>query len=167
MYLAQTGLFRARWTNDIHEEWIRSVLREFPDLTREKMERVRDLMNSAVRDCLVDDYQRLVPSLTLPDPDDRHVLAAAIQCKANVVLTLNTRDFPATFLAPLGIEALPPDEWIMRLIALDPEGVYGAFRTQRASLKKPPMSPEQFLGVPSFAALPRTLEHMRTVLERI
>ena len=53
MYLALTDLFQAKWTDAIHEEWMRSVQRDYPDITREKVERVRDLMNAHVRDCLV------------------------------------------------------------------------------------------------------------------
>jgi len=73
MHLALTDLFRAKWTDAIHEEWIRSVLENRLDLTREQLERTRQLMNAHVRDCLVTNYEDLIPVLTLPDPDDRHV----------------------------------------------------------------------------------------------
>lgn len=63
MYLALTGLIRARWTDAIHEEWMRNVVRDYPDITREKAERVRDLMNAHVRDCLVTGYEDLIPAL--------------------------------------------------------------------------------------------------------
>jgi hypothetical protein len=77
MHLALTDLYRARWTNQIHEEWIRSVLINRPDLTRAQLERTRDLMNAHARDALIENFEDLIPSLSLPDPDDRHVLAAA------------------------------------------------------------------------------------------
>lgn len=79
MHLALTDLFRAKWTDQIHDEWIRSVLEQRPDLRREQLERTRQLMNAHVRDCLVTGYEDLIPALSLPDPDDRHVLAAAIR----------------------------------------------------------------------------------------
>lgn len=44
MRLALTDRFRARWTEDIHEEWIRNVLVNRPDLTREQLDRTRTLM---------------------------------------------------------------------------------------------------------------------------
>ena len=69
MYLAMTGLYRARWTNDIHEEWMRNVQRDYPDVTRQQAERIRDLMNAHIVDCLVTGYETLIPSLALPDPD--------------------------------------------------------------------------------------------------
>ncbi len=66
MYLAMTGLYRARWTNDIHEEWMRNVQEDYPDVTRYQAERIRDLMNAHVADCLVTDYESLIPSLRCP-----------------------------------------------------------------------------------------------------
>ena len=82
MYLAVTDLYHARWTNDIHEEWMRNVVKDHADIPREQVERIRDLMNVHVRDCLVSGYESLIGGLSLPDPDDRHVLAAAILCGA-------------------------------------------------------------------------------------
>ena len=77
--LAQAGLLHARWTDDIHEEWIRNVLTNNPQLARQRLERTRSLMDGAVRDCIVTGYSDLVGSLALPDEDDRHVLAAAMR----------------------------------------------------------------------------------------
>ena len=94
MWLGLSDLCRPRWSNDIHEEWIRSVLANRPDITRERLERTRDLMNSNVRDCLVTGYEPLIDGLTLPDADDRHVLAAAIRADADVIVTFNLTDFP-------------------------------------------------------------------------
>jgi len=76
MHLALAAIYRAHWTNAIHEEWIRSVLKNRPDLTRVQLERTRDLMNAHARDALIQGFEDLIPSLSLPDPDDRHVLAA-------------------------------------------------------------------------------------------
>jgi hypothetical protein len=69
MYLAMTDLFRARWTEAIHEEWMRNVQKDYPDITREKAEHIRDLMDAHVCDCLVTGYEGLIPALTLPDAD--------------------------------------------------------------------------------------------------
>ena len=87
MNLAITDLFRAKWTDEIHDEWIRNVLLNRPDLTNDRLQRTRALMNSHVRDCLVIGYQDLIPSLILPDMNDRHVLAAAICAGADVIVT--------------------------------------------------------------------------------
>src|SRR5438067_10785424 len=103
--LAQAGLVRARWTDRIHDEWLRNVLKDNPQLSPERLARTRTLMNEAVRDCLVTGYEDLIESLTLPDPDDRHVLAAAIRAGASVIVTYNLADFPAGELARFEIEA--------------------------------------------------------------
>src|SRR5712691_5675823 len=108
--LAQAGLVRARWAEAIHEEWIRNVLKDNPRLSAERLARTRALMNEAVRDCLVAGYEDLIASLSLPDPDDRHVLAAAIRASADVIVTYNLTDFPAAMLARFDIEAQHPDD---------------------------------------------------------
>ncbi|WP_164104374.1 PIN domain-containing protein [Candidatus Laterigemmans baculatus] len=115
MRLALTELFRARWTNQIHDEWIRNVLADRPDLTAEQLERTRELMNAHVRDCLVIDYEDMIEGLDLPDRDDRHVLAAAIRTRASVIVTFNLSDFPPAYLAKHGLEAQHPDEFITHL----------------------------------------------------
>jgi predicted nucleic acid-binding protein len=89
MRLTLTDLYRASWSNQIHNEWINAVLRNRPDLSKAQLERTRSLMNAHVRDALVDGYQTLIPALELPDPDDRHVLAAAVQCGADLIVTFN------------------------------------------------------------------------------
>lgn len=76
--LAMTELFRARWSDHIHGEWMNGVVRNRPDIPIEQLDRTRKLMNQAVPDCLVTGYEELMDSLQLPDPNDRHVLAAAI-----------------------------------------------------------------------------------------
>ena len=82
MQLALTGLFQARWTDRIHDEWTRNVLKNRPDLTVAQLNRTRAMMNAAVEDVVLE-YEYIIPSLELPDTDDRHVLAAAIAAKAN------------------------------------------------------------------------------------
>ncbi len=78
MHLALTDLFKARWTDQIHAEWINALLRR-DQYDRKILERTRDLMDSSVRDAKVIGYEWLIDSLDLPDPNDRHVLAAAIK----------------------------------------------------------------------------------------
>ena len=128
MHLALTDLFRAKWTEAIHDEWIRNVLHDRPDVTAEQLARTRRLMNAHVRDCLVSDYEGLIPSLDLPDPDDRHVLAAAIRGRADVIVTMNLKDFPTSALAPYGIKAQHPDEFVLHLLGTSEAKVIGAVR---------------------------------------
>ena len=123
MQLALSDLFSARWTNQIHDEWIRNVLANRPELKRHQLERTCRLMNAHVLDSLVTGYENLIDALTLPDPDDRHVLAAAIRSGADVIVTYNLDDFPKRVLHPLGIEAQHPDLFVTRLLDRDQPAV--------------------------------------------
>jgi predicted nucleic acid-binding protein len=145
MWLALSGRFRARWSATIHAEWTRNVLANRPDLSPEQLDRTVSLMNSAVPDALVTGYEPLIGGLTLPDRNDRHVLAAAIRCNASVIITFNEKDFPSESLAPFGIESQHPDEFVSYLIDLDAAAVVAAAQRQRAMLKRPPMSVESYL----------------------
>ncbi|MBH1988722.1 MAG: hypothetical protein I8H75_03145 [Myxococcaceae bacterium] len=89
MHLAMTGIFKARWTEQIHDEWMRNVLIQRPDLNKQQLERTRELMNLNALDCLVEGYHPIIPGLVLPDLDDRHVLAAAIRSSSSIILTYN------------------------------------------------------------------------------
>lgn len=161
MNLAITDLFRAKWTDEIHDEWIRNVLKNRPDLTNERLQRTRDLMNSHVRDCLVSGYQDLIPSLTLPDENDRHVLAASICAGADVIVTYNLSDFPVATLEQYGIEAQHPDEFITHLIDLAPSVVCEAVKRQRMSLKNPPQSVKELLAAYERQGLAQTVAELR------
>ena len=143
--LALAGLVRARWTDAIHEEWMRNVVQNQPTVTREKAEKVRDLMNLNVPDCLVTGYDNLIDRLTLPDPNDRHVLAAAIHVGAEALVTFNLKDFPANTLATHGIVAMHPDEFVAVLFDAAPRPVCIAVKQQREGLRNPPKTAEELL----------------------
>lgn len=98
--IAQAGLVQAKWTDQIVDEVFRNLTANRPDLDPERLARTRELMNKAVRDCLVTGYEPLIDALELPDPDDRHVLAAAIKARAQVIVTNNLKDFPPRALEP-------------------------------------------------------------------
>lgn len=89
----QPHLVQAKWTSEILDEMARALRKNRPDITEEKTARLCQLMNDAVRDCLVTGYQPLIEALSLPDPDDRHVLAAAIKVNAQLIVTRNRKDF--------------------------------------------------------------------------
>ena len=107
MRLALTDLYRARWTDMIHDEWTRNVLKQRPDLKAEDLERTRSLMNAHVRDSLVTGFEHLIPAVELPDADDRHVVAAAIHGGASLIVTFNLKDFPSERLKPYNLAAQP------------------------------------------------------------
>jgi predicted nucleic acid-binding protein len=165
--LAQAGLIQARWTAEIHDEWMRNVLANNPKLTRERLERTRSLMDSAVRNCLVTDYADLVDSMILPDPDDRHVLAAAIRAGAEVIVTYNLGDFPADALSAHGLRAQHPDDFITHLLDVAPGTVCTAAKNQRTSLRSPPKSVDEFLAILEKLGLQRTVIVFRQFPELI
>jgi hypothetical protein len=146
LQLAAMDIFRGKWTADIHREWIEALLRNEPHRDRAKLERTRDLMDQATRDCLVTGYEGLIPSLTLPDPDDRHVLAAAIVERCDCIVTQNLRDFPAAALAPFGIETQHPDEFLLNQMNLAPGAFLSAVRKVRLRLKKNPLTAADYLS---------------------
>jgi hypothetical protein len=118
LWLAATRLFRVRWTDQIHEEWIENRLHRYPDLNRAQLERRRKRMDTEFPDSLVTDYEGLITGLSLPDLNDRHVLAAAITCRAHVLVTANLRHFPESSLAQYSILAQHPDDFILDQIDL-------------------------------------------------
>lgn len=103
-------------------------------------------MNEAVLDCLVTGFESLEGGLrALPDPNDRHVLAAAIHCSAQEIVTFNLRHFPETVLRPYGICAIHPDEFVEHLLDLNAEVVCEAVRRVRQRLANPPRSAEEMI----------------------
>lgn len=145
LQLAVEDLFRAKWTADIHREWIEALLKKEPHRDRAALERTRDLMDEATRDCLVTGYEHLIPGLDLPDPDDRHVLAAAIAGRCDVIVTQNLKDFPQEVLAPYGIESQHPDDFLSNHLNLSPGQFCAAVGKVRARLKKPAYSVKEYL----------------------
>ncbi|MCA0296109.1 MAG: PIN domain-containing protein [Actinobacteria bacterium] len=113
--VAMAGLVRARWTDAILDEVFEHLSANRPDLDPERLDRTRMLMNKAIRDVLVEGYEPRMARLKLPDPDDRHVLAAAIQAKASVIVTSNTKDFPMSVLDQYGIVVQRPDDFLLGL----------------------------------------------------
>lgn len=167
MRLALTDLFKARWTDDIHNEWITALLRETNDdgtqrYKEEVLYRTRDLMDKGVRDAKVTGYEYLIPSIELPDSDDRHVVAAAIHAKADAIVTYNLKDFPQEYLVEnFDIEIIHPDDFFRSQLDLNTGLAVKAFQNQFASLKKPPLTPEEFLTRLQKAQLVQTANFLK------
>lgn len=159
--VGQTGLFAARWTEAILDEVIDSILRRHPELDRPRLVRTRELMCEAIPDCLVTGYERLIEGLDLPDPDDRHVLAAAIRAHAQVIVTANLSDFPPEQLSPYFIEAQSPDEFVLYLVDLAPGTVAAIAQQQADALQKPPQTLDDLLERLAGNGLPRAVAALR------
>ena len=143
--LANARLFQPLWSAAIHDEWMRSVSAERPDVPFRRLERARDEMNGAFPEAAVTGYGSLVSGIDLPDPGDRHVLAAAIHGRADVIVTFNLRHFPDGALEPRGVVARRPDDFAAALFESSPGAAVAAARSHRAALKNPPRSPEEHL----------------------
>jgi len=145
MELYLQGLFRAKWSYRVHQEWITALLREKPHLLLESLEKRRDMMNQNAGDCLVTGFETTIESLTLPDPDDRHVLAAAIHAGAGLIVTSNLKNFPKETLSSYGIQAQSLDNFVIDLFDLNYKAVLKAAKLHRAKLKNPPKDQYEYL----------------------
>lgn len=156
MELALTEIYRAKWSNRIHDEWIRNVLKSRPDITKDKLERTKQMMNMHVLDALVENFEDVEKILTLPDPNDTHVLAAAIVSKADVIVTFNLKDFPHDQLIKYNVKAQHPDLFLMHLSNLDETSFLMAVKNTRLRLKNPPKSVDEYLIILKKQGLPKT-----------
>jgi predicted nucleic acid-binding protein len=143
--LAQAGLVEAKWTEQILDETFRNLKLNRADLDPVKLDRTRALMNRAVRDVMVTGYEPLIDALELPDPDDRHVLAAAIKARAQLIVTDDLKDFPQQKLAPWNVEALSADDFVLDLIDLNQQGVYAQVQRMADAWQNPPGSVDDVL----------------------
>lgn len=160
MRLAKTDLFAARWTTQIQDEWMRNLLAVRPELA-EKLPRTVALMNQAIPDALITDYEPMIEGLCLPDPGDRHVLAAAIRAGAQLIVTFNLQDFPESESGRFGVEAVHPDVFITQQFDLHEGKILDAVRAHRRALRNPPRSVDEYLGTLAEQKLVVTVERLR------
>ena len=144
--LAAAGLYRPRWTARIEGEWVAALLAARPELAPERLAQTCAAMTRAFPDAAVTGFEAHELGLSLPDPDDRHVLAAAVEGGAGEVVTWNLRDFPEEALRPLGIEAVSPDAFVGSMVEADPGRVAGVLRHHRAGLLRPPLTAAEYLS---------------------
>lgn len=145
--LAEVCLYRPKWSEEIEDEWLRNLHKNRADIPSSNLERTAILMNRAFPDAKVEGYNALIQSLTLPDPDDRHVLAAAILGKADVIVTSNLSDFPNEELIKFNVQAISPDEFVLNLIDLDGGKAKNALENMQARRKNPPVTIEELINM--------------------
>ncbi|MFC3453611.1 PIN domain-containing protein [Amycolatopsis speibonae] len=164
--IGQSGFIQAKWSEEILDEVFRNLKRNRPDLDPGKLDRTRTLMNASVRDCLVTGYEPLVAVLDLPDPDDRHVLAAAIKARARVIVTENLRDFPERILGHWNIEAQCADDFVLDRIDLSERMVVDAVRQIVASRRAPSTSTSDVLDALERSGLRKVVAALRPIATR-
>lgn len=162
--IANTGVVRVRWSEQILDECFRSINEQRPEIPTEVLDRTRRLMCEAVPDCLVAGYEHLVAGLDLPDPDDRHVLAAAIRGNAQAIVTFNLRDFPDHVLERYDIEAKHPDEFVLDCIDLAPGAVVKCVTDQAGALHRPPVLIPELLDTLRRLGLVQSVARLRDLL---
>jgi predicted nucleic acid-binding protein len=167
MRLIVEKVFIARWSDAIHEEWQRNLLDARADMTLQKLKRVQALMELHAPTARVTHFEELIPQLQLPDPDDRHVLAAAMAGHARYLVTFNLKYFPNRVLEPYKIQVIHPDEFLILLLETKLPDILTAIKKQREALKNPVVNVESFLGVLKNLGLKKVTEVLRLHSEQI
>jgi predicted nucleic acid-binding protein len=144
---AVDGIYSARWTDEIHDEWTRNLLANIPEIPPQRLQQTRRLMEMALPDARITGFHHHIDGLNLPDPQDRHVVAAAIKANASLILTWNLRDFPASALKEHALECLTPDAFLASLYDRTPELIVATLSNARRNLSKSGVSALGFLDI--------------------
>lgn len=161
--LAQTGLFRARWSDDVHDEWIGAILKKRRDLSQADLQPTRKLMDEAVPGALVQDYSHLISEIRLPDKEDRHVVAAAAKSGCSVIVTFNLKDFPEIELSKYGLHAKHPDEFLLDVADIDTRAFADAVKADREHYVDPPLSADDYENDLRMANCPQTADFLKGI----
>lgn len=164
MWLALYELYSPKWSQEILEEFCQIFPKRNSQYSLDRIRNQISMMNNACPDAEVKNYETLISSINLPDPDDRHVAAAAVKCNANVIVTHNLKDFPNHYLEKLGLRAVDPDTFIADMIDLSPNQCCEAFRQMVLSKRKPPYDEPQYLEILRKNGLKQTVEELSKYL---
>ncbi len=154
---AERELYRPLWSGRILAEAADAVVEIHPDISPEQIKKRFADMEDAFEDARVDGWEDLEDTVTLPDPDDRHVVAAALRGRADAIVTANIRHYPVDILGPLNIEVIHPDDFLLDQLDLAPRIVLEVLREQAAHTRRPPLTPVDLItrlaksGVQGFA----------------
>jgi hypothetical protein len=154
-----------RWTEAAHLEWTQALIRSRPDLAG-RVERTRGIVVEALPEAMVRGYAHRIDDLDLPDPNDRHVLAAALECGAQMILTFNLRHFPKEAM-PTGVATVHPDAFLSLILAADSASVLAAVRKVRHRMANPQMTPSEYLDALLRAQLPLTVMALESFQDQI
>jgi predicted nucleic acid-binding protein len=147
--VAEAGVYRPLWSPMVMTELERNLARR--GLNQKQIAHRLDQMNGAFPDALVVGYEALISKMT-NDPKDRHVLAAAVRGGAEVLVTENIRDFPATAVRLYNIKVVSQDAFLLDALDLQPAGVLAALRRQASRYHREPRTIESLLAILGGAA---------------
>lgn len=162
LWFANYDLYTPQWSENICSEWITVMKRK--GISDEESIKRSSIINKAFPDALVENYTSLIDHLTLPDIDDRHVLAAAIKTNANLIITNNLKDFPEKYLANYGLKAKSPDDFLTDIIDLNPNIALEAFKSLVLNKKNPPYDEFEVLDIFRNNGLENTANYLHALL---
>ena len=167
--LAVDGLYTAKWTKRIDEEWVGALLKSHHNFSPEQVSRRLNALHAAITDWEIEEtlYSDLIEVLNLPDPNDRHVLAAAIAGHADCIVTFNAKDFPCLEIEKRGIEVLHPDDFISLQLTLEPVVALTAIKHIRARFKNPPKTAQEFIELLERVGLVGSADKLKDAIELI
>ena len=161
-WFAFYDLYSPKWSSNIFDEWI-SVMERKGVSFEEAQKRVQ-VANKAFPDALVSNYDGLIKGLVLPDPDDLHVLAAAIKINANVIVTNNLKDFPEDYLESFGLKVKSADDLLTDIIDLNHEEAVKAFKEMVLNKKNPELDEYQVLDLLRKSGLIETANFLNALI---
>ena len=164
LYLASQKIYQPKWSAEINDEWVRNLLLNRSDLSNAQLQKTVNAMNRAFPEANTGKSPSIIKQLTLPDPNDRHVLATTIKSKAKKIITANLKDFPIKYLQQFNIQAQHPDKFITELINTYPKESLTAFHQQVNNLKNPPLSAEDVLNSLNKCGLEQAVLKLRDLL---
>lgn len=165
IWLSIHDLYTPKWSGKLLEEFTLIFQKKKMDLLPEQISRQVQLINKACPHALVEKYENLIPTVSLPDENDRHVVAAAIKCNANVIVTYNLKDFPKEYLESVGLSAVDPDTFIADMIDLSPEKCCDAFREMVLTKNKPPYEEREYIEILRRNKLTQTANELQKYLD--
>lgn len=159
--LASDGIYHVKWTTEITQEWSRNLVADRPDIAS-KIDRLVELVNLSVQDCLVEGYEYIIPTIELSDLNDRHVVAAAVVGHADAIVTFNLKDFPAELIDKFGVDVQHPDDFLMNQLQLRQFDALEVMRKVRGRYRNPQLSAKEFIELVSRNGLPQTAQYLQT-----
>lgn len=162
LWFAFYELYTPKWSKNIFTEWVNVMVRKGVDI--EEATKRANVMNVAFPDALVQNYEPLIESLTLPDIDDRHVLAAAIKTNANLIVTNNLKDFPEEYLSSFDLKAKSADDFFTDIIDINQELSVQAFRRLVLQKKNPPYNEFEVLDIFRNNGLKDTADYLHALI---
>jgi predicted nucleic acid-binding protein len=165
LWLSLYELYSPKWSTQLLDEFKAIFAKKKISLTKAQINQQVQLMNKACPSALVTNYHHLINNIKLKDENDRHVVAAAIKCNANVIVTYNLKDFPQQYLSEMGLNAIDPDTFIADMIDLAPTKCCEAFQKMVLTKNKPPYEEKEYLDILAHNNLKQTAEELRRYLE--